>query len=70
MNDWVLVKDLARELDIPPDHPERWSIWTAVGFRPTRVPTRSKTGVVRRWVVTIEQAQRLRELHASALAIT
>ena len=66
---WVLLRDLAAELDIPADHPERWAMWRAAGFRPTRVPTRSKTGVIQRWAVTTEQAQRLREIHASAIVL-
>lgn len=67
-DDWILVRDIAEDLGISPvDHVERWSIWTAVGFRPTRIPVRSKTGVVKRWAVTVEQAQRLLELHASAV---
>lgn len=68
-DDWVLARDLALELDIPPDHVERWSIWTAAGFRPTRIAIRGKTGVVRRWAVTTDQAERLRELRASALTL-
>jgi len=66
-HEWILVTDLAQELGIHADHPERWSIWTAAGFRPTRVTITNKTGVVRRWAVTTEQAERLRELRASAL---
>jgi hypothetical protein len=67
--EWVLLKVLADELGIPPGHPDRWSIWTTATFRPTRITVTSKTGVVRRWAVTTEQAQRLRELQASAVAI-
>jgi len=65
--DWILVSELAQELGFPPDHVERWSLWTAAGFRPTRITVRGKTGVIRRWAVTTEQAQRLRELSASAI---
>jgi hypothetical protein len=68
--DWILLTDLAEELDISLDHPERSSIWTVAGFRPTRVIARSKTGLVRRWVVTVEQAQRVRELVAGAVTLS
>jgi len=69
-SEWVLLRDLADELGIHADHVERWSIWTAAGFRPTRLTIRSKTGVIRRWAVTTEQAQRLRKLRASALVLS
>jgi len=67
--EWILVSSLADDLGIPPQHPERWSIWTAAGFRPTRIMVSNKTGVVRRWAVTTEQAERLRELRTSALVL-
>jgi len=69
-DEWILLSELAIDLGLPPDHPPRWSIWNVAGFRPTRVPVRSKTGVVRRWAVTLEQAQRIRELLASAVSIS
>ena len=69
-HDWILVVDLAHELCIPASHPERWSLWTAAGFRPTRITVRNTTGVMRRWAVTLEQAERLRELRDSALVLS
>ncbi|HEY1294678.1 MAG TPA: hypothetical protein VGJ60_16495 [Chloroflexota bacterium] len=68
--DWILVTDLAAELGIPPSHPERWSIWTTAGFRPTRITVTNRTGVMHRWAVSTEQAERLRELRASALTLS
>lgn len=68
--DWVLLKDLAPELGIQDMHVARWGIWTAVSFRPTRIKVKGKTGVLNRWAVTTEQAERLRELCASALVIS
>ena len=69
-HDWILVVDLAHELGIPSNHPERWSIWTAAGFRSTRIAVLNKTGVSKRWAVTSAQAERLRETRASALRIS
>lgn len=69
-SDWILASELAHELGLRPDHVERWSMWTAAGFRPTRITVQTKTGIVRRWAVTTEQAERLRELRASALVLS
>jgi hypothetical protein len=69
-HEWVLLKQLGDELGIKDSHPNRWAIWATIGFRPTRITIRSKTGIVQRWAVTIEQAQRIHELYASALTLT
>jgi hypothetical protein len=67
---WILLKDLAPELGLRDDHPDRWNVWGALGFRPSLINVKGKTGLVKRWAVTPEQAQRLRKLLASAAHIS
>ena len=63
--EWILLKDLAPELGIPSGHAERCTTFAIAGFRPTQIPIRGKMGgVLKRWAVTVDQAQRMREIHS------